>query len=248
MRILLHGCTGHMGKVTLGCIEEGFASSVIAAQVSPEAVEEPKNHIYTSLSHVTEDADCLVDFSHHSAIGDILNYCIVQKLPAVIATTGHTEEEKALIQKASASVPVFFSANMSVGIALLADMAKRAAAAFPSADIEIVETHHNRKLDVPSGTALLLARRIQEARPKSNLIIGRHENGKRQAYDIGIHSIRLGNEVGRHEIIISTGDETFTLKHEAENRRLFATGALTAASYLTGKSAGLYDMQSMFTL
>jgi len=248
MRILLHGCTGHMGRVTLGCMEDGFASSVIAAQVSPEAVEEPEKHIYTALSHVSEEADCLVDFSHHSAIGSILEYCISRKLPAVIATTGHTEEEKILIRKASASIPVFFSANMSVGIALLADMAKKAAAAFPDADIEIVETHHNRKLDVPSGTALLLAGRIREARPESELIIGRHENGKRRPCDIGIHSIRLGNEVGRHEIIISTGDETFTLKHEAENRRLFATGALTAASYLIGKPAGLYDMQSMFAL
>ena len=130
-------------------------------------------------------------------------------------------------------------------MALLAELAAKAAAVFPNADIEIVEKHHNQKLDVPSGTALLLAHRIQEVREDTVLLVGRHENGKRTAREIGIHSLRLGNEVGTHEIIIATGSETITLKHEAENRALFANGALAAAAFLAGKPAGQYSMRDI---
>ena len=113
------------------------------------------------------------------------------------------------------------------------------------ADIEIIEAHHNQKLDVPSGTALLLARRIREARPQARFLVGRHENGKRTREEIGIHSLRLGNEVGMHEIIIATGSETVTLKHEAGSRSLFAQGALAAAAFIVGKAPGMYDMRSI---
>ena len=134
---------------------------------------------------------------------------------------------------------------MSLGVAVLADLARRAAAAFPAADIEIVEIHHNRKLDVPSGTALMLANAIREVRESATLLVGRHENGKRTAQEIGVHSIRLGDEVGTHEILISTGSETLTLKHQAHSRALFAEGALTAAAFLVGKPAGLYRMEDL---
>ena len=134
---------------------------------------------------------------------------------------------------------------MSIGIAVLGDLAKKAAAAFPQADIEIIEAHHNQKLDVPSGTALLLAHQIQQVRQDSTLLIGRHENGRRTAQEIGIHSLRFGAEVGMHEILISTGSETLTLKHKAESRSLFADGALKAAAFLSGKPAGLYTMQDL---
>ena len=174
-----------------------------------------------------------------------MEYCVRRNLPVIIATTGQSKEELALIDAASKAVPVFLSANMSLGVALLADLAKKAAAVFPDADIEIIEKHHNQKLDVPSGTALLLARRIKEARPEAQFVIGRHENGKRTQKEIGIHSLRLGNEVGIHEIIIATGSETVTLKHEAENRSLFAQGALAAAAYIVGKAPGMYDMRSI---
>ena len=162
-----------------------------------------------------------------------------------LAGTGHTPAEKQAIVEAAGDIPVFFSANMSIGVAVLADLARRAAAALPDADIEIVEIHHNQKLDVPSGTALMLAKRIQSARPDSTLLIGRSENGRRTAQEIGIHSIRLGNEVGTHEILISTGNEVLTLKHEAKSRALFADGALAAAAWLIGKPAGLYSMQDI---
>jgi 4-hydroxy-tetrahydrodipicolinate reductase len=187
----------------------------------------------------------VVDFSFHGAVKGLLDYCVEHKLPVVVATTGHTEEEKALIAQASKSIPVFFSANMSVGIAVTADLARKAAAAFPDADIEIVETHHNRKVDVPSGTALLLADSIRQARPQSVYNIGRPENGKRTKEEIGIHSLRIGNVVGIHEILISTGNETITIKHECHSRDLFAEGALRAAAFICGKGPGLYNMKDM---
>ena len=163
----------------------------------------------------------------------------------MIATTGQTDYERAAIAEAGKQIPVFFSANMSPAIAMLADMAAHAAAMFPDADIEIVERHHNRKVDVPSGTALLLARAIQGALPGSTLLVGRHENGRRQKREISIHSLRMGNEVGTHEIIIATGTQTITLKHEAEDRALFAEGALAAAEFIVRQPAGLYAMQDL---
>ncbi|MBQ7381115.1 MAG: 4-hydroxy-tetrahydrodipicolinate reductase, partial [Clostridia bacterium] len=150
------------------------------------------------------------------------------------------------IKAASAEIPVFFSGNMSIGIALLISLAKKAASVFPDADIEIVETHHNRKLDVPSGTALMIAEGIREARGAGELCIGRHENGKRPEGEIGIHSLRLGNVVGVHEIHINTGTQTLTLKHEAHDRALFAEGALTAAAFLVEQKAGLWNVNDLF--
>ena len=245
MKILIHGSTGRMGKILCELLRAGYSGLELAARVSPEETSDPANCIYASLTEVDCEVDGVIDFSHHTAVGGLMDFCVAKNLPVVVATTGHTPEEKAIISDASKKIPVFFSANMSIGVALLADLAKRAAAVFPNANIEIVEKHHNQKLDVPSGTALLLAHRMQEVLTDSVLLVGRHENGKRTAKEIGIHSLRLGNEVGTHEIIIATGTETITLKHEAENRSLFADGALAAAKFLEGKSAGLYSMQDI---
>ena len=245
MKILIHGSTGRMGKILCDLLTAGVSGLELAARVSPEETSDPASCIYTSLAEVDCDVDGVIDFSHHTAIGGLLDFCMAKNLPVVVATTGHTPEEKAIIAEAAKKIPVFFSANMSIGVALLAELAKKAASVFPEANIEIVEKHHNQKLDVPSGTALLLAHRIQEALNDTVLLVGRHENGKRTAKEIGIHSLRLGNEVGTHEIIIATGAETITLKHEAENRSLFANGALAAAKFLEGKSAGLYSMQDI---
>lgn len=245
MRVLIHGSTGRMGKILCQLLEDGYQNLTLAARVSPEETADPANCVYTSLAEVTCDVDCVIDFSHHTAVGSLMDFCVAKKLPVVVATTGQTPEEKAVIAEAAKKIPVFFSANMSIGVALLANLAKKAASVFPEANIEIVEKHHNQKLDVPSGTALLLAHKIQEALTDTVLLVGRHENGKRTAKEIGIHSLRLGNEVGTHEIIIATGAETITLKHEAENRSLFANGALAAAVFLEGKTPGLYSMQDI---
>lgn len=245
MKILVHGSTGRMGKILCQLLEAGYNGLELAARVSPEEISNPAACVYTSLAEATCDVDGVIDFSHHTAVGSLMDFCTAKNLPVVVATTGHTAEEKAVIAEAAKKIPVFFSANMSIGVALLAELAKKAASVFPEANIEIVEKHHNQKLDVPSGTALLLAHRMQEVLTDSVLLVGRHENGKRTAKEIGIHSLRLGNEVGTHEIIIATGSETITLKHEAENRSLFANGALAAAKFLEGKTAGLYSMQDI---
>lgn len=245
MKILIHGSTGRMGKILCELLLAGYNGLELAARVSPEEISDPTNCVYASLEEVTCQVDGVIDFSHHTAVSGLMDFCVARNLPVVVATTGHTPEEKAVISEAAGKIPVFFSANMSIGVALLAELARKAASVFPEANIEIVEKHHNQKLDVPSGTALLLAHRMQEVLTDSVLLVGRHENGKRTAREIGIHSLRLGNEVGTHEIIIATGAETITLKHEAENRSLFANGALAAANFLEGKPAGLYSMQDI---
>ncbi len=245
MKILVHGAGGHMGRIICGMAAEGRYGAELTAQVSPELQSDPANAVFTALDEFTGAADCVVDFSNHSATGDLLAYCVERNFPVVIATTGQTDAERTLIAQAAQKIPVFFSGNMSVGIAVLTDMVRRVTAAFPEADIEIIEKHHHRKVDVPSGTALMIASAVRDVRDNAEFVIGRHENGKRRPEEVGIHSIRIGNEVGTHEIIISNGNETITLKHEAENRALFAEGALKAAAFLCGKPAGLYNMKDM---
>ena len=244
MRVIVNGITGRMGQIIKALAEKGFAGSVFAAGVSPDVTKDEGN-IHCSFNTCTEDADVVVDFSFHGGVKGLLDFCVSRKLPVVVATTGHTPQEFDLIRKASEVIPVFHSANMSIGVAVLADLAKKTAAAFPDANIEIVETHHNQKLDVPSGTALLLADAIRQARPEGVYNIGRHENGKRTDQEIGIHSLRIGKVVGIHEILVSTGNETITLKHEAHSRALFGEGALRAAAFLVGKKPGLYNMKDM---
>lgn len=240
MNIILNGAKGRMGRIVDAAAAAGGHSVVARVDFGYAGGEGLR-----TLDEYQGPADVVIDFSNHAATAQVVDYCTKRGLPVVVATTGQTEEELALIDGAAKTVPVFLSANMSLGVALLADLAKKAAAVFPDADIEIIEKHHNQKLDVPSGTALLLARRIKEARPEAEFVIGRHENGKRTKAEIGIHSLRLGNEVGVHEIIIATGSETITLKHEAENRSLFAQGALAAAAFIAGKAPGMYDMRSI---
>ena len=239
MQIIVHGATGRMGQLICAA-----AGSEVAARVSPEYPAN-ENGCWQTLVEYQGPADCVVDFSHHSATGALVDYCLARKLPLLIATTGQTESERAQIEAASAEIPVFFASNYSLGIAVLADIARRAAAMFPDADIEIVEMHHNQKLDVPSGTALTLANSIASVRPDAEFVIGRHENGKREKNQIGIHSLRLGNLAGTHEILIATGSEVLTLRHEARDRALFADGAMQAARFLVGKPAGLYTMQDL---
>lgn len=240
MNIIINGAKGRMGRIVDEAATAGGHNVVARVDFGYAEGEGLR-----ALSEYRGPADVVIDFSSHVATAQVVEYCEERGLPVVIATTGQTEGELSAIDAAAKVVPVFLSANMSLGVALLADLAKKAAAVFPDADIEIIEKHHNQKLDVPSGTALLLARRIQEVRPDAQLVIGRHENGKRKQGEIGIHALRLGNEVGVHEIIIATGSETVTLKHEAENRSLFAQGALAAAAFIVGKAPGMYDMRSI---
>ena len=244
MNILLNGIRGFMGREVAALCERGYRGSRLVCGVD---VGGDGEEIYTGFDSVPEglDIDCIVDFSHHSATLGLLEFATDRSLPVVIATTGHTEEELIAIKEAAEAVPVFFSANMSLGVALLVELAKQAASALPEADIEIIEKHHNRKLDAPSGTALMIADAICEARPEAYANVGRSGHGKRTPEEIGIHAVRMGNVVGEHEVILSTANQTITLKHEAHNRALFAEGGLCAAEFLVGKQAGLYDMKSL---
>lgn len=242
--ILIHGIGGRMGREVASLVLSGYRNSTLAAGVDVNGYD--GNAVcHGTLSEVTEHCDCIIDFSHHSATEELLSYAVANSLPVVLATTGHTEEEKAMIRNAAENIPVFLSANMSLGVSLLVELAKKAAAAFPEAEIEIVESHHDRKLDAPSGTALLIAEALREVRGKVPFVFGRHGQAKRTKEEIGIHALRMGNVVGIHEVIVATDTQTITLKHEAHSRALFAEGAIVAAQYLVGKPAGLYDMNSM---
>ena len=241
MKIIINGSNGRMGK-TVAELIENKANAEAVALVDINNVASSGTPIYEALGDFSGEADCIIDFSHHTCTEGLLEYAVSRKIPVVICTTAHTDEEQAMIKAASEKIPVFFSANMSLGIAVMNDICKTAAKMFPDADIEIIEKHHNQKLDVPSGTALLLANGIKEVRPAAVYNIGRHENGKRTKEEIGIHSLRMGNVVGEHEVIINTGTQTLSIKHEAHSRALFAEGAVTAAEFLCKKAAGFYNM------
>ena len=238
MDIIVNGCTGAMGKVLTELINADESLN-LAAGVSRSCPE------YSALGEYLGPADCVIDFSNHSNTDELLSYCKERRLPLVIATTGQTEEEKAAIYEAAEKIPVFYSGNMSLGIALLVELAKQAAKVFPDADIEIIERHHNRKIDAPSGTALMLADAIREVRPEATCNLSRSEGGKRTKREIGIHAVRYGSEVGTHEVIVASNSQVITLKHEAETRALFAEGALSAAAFLINQKPGLYSMKDL---
>ena len=244
MKVIVNGALGHMGTEVLKRVKAGVQDSTLAAAVDYNG---GNNGIYRSLFEFTGEADVIVDFSHHTAVTELLQYACKRNLPIVLATTGHTEEELALITEAAKEVAIFKSANMSVGVALLTKLAKQVATVFGDADIEIIETHHNRKLDAPSGTALMLADAIREIRPQSHYVYGREGRCKREKEDISIHAVRMGNVVGKHEIFFATGSQTISLKHEAHDRALFADGAMAAAAFLIGKSAGMYNMDDLLS-
>lgn len=242
IKVTVHGAGGRMGKELVRLINESeeFTLAATVDKFGGEGVD------FTSLSDCDREADVVIDFSNHVLTKEVCDYAVSKNIPTVIATTGQDTEEKAIMQKASEKVQIFHSANMSLGIAVLASLARKAAEMFPDADIEIIEKHHNRKLDAPSGTALLLANELKEVRTDAEFKLGRAGNAKREKNEIGIAAIRAGNIVGDHEIIICTDSQTLTLKHEAHDRALFAEGALSAAKYLIGQEKpGMYDMKML---
>jgi len=248
MRILVSGLGGAMGREVARLAQSGYAGAELAGGVSPHGCGDFGVPCAADFDGAVTDVDCVVDFSHHSATAELLRFVRAHRLPLVLATTGHTEEEKAAIRAAADEVPLFFSANCSLGVALLIELAKKTAAMMPDAEIEIIEKHHDRKLDAPSGTALAIADAIRTVRPAATVNTGRSGHGKRTPDEIGIHAVRMGSIVGEHEVMIGTASQTITLKHEAHSRALFAEGALTAAAFLQGKGAGLYGMESMIAL
>ena len=244
MKIILVGYAGHMGREVVACAERDAGSEIVAGvdpMVPAQGVCVP------SFEECAAEADVVIDFSHHSLTGKLLDFAKAKKLPVVLATTGQTDEEKALIREAAKEIPIFLAANYSLGIATLTDLVKRTAALYPDAEIEIVEQHHDRKLDAPSGTALSLFNAVKEVRPDAVANCGRSGQGKRMQDEVGIHAIRMGNIVGVHEVMIGTQNERITLKHEAFSRGVFAEGSLKAAAFLVGKPAGIYDMKDLIS-
>ena len=240
MKVMIIGAAGRMGKELMSLSDAGYAGTTAAYGV--DACSELYPH---TPAECGEAVDVIVDFSHMSATDAILDYAVANGTPIVIGTTGHTPEQLAHIAKAAELIPVFHSGNMSVGIAVLLQLAKQAARAFPDADIEIVEVHHKYKADAPSGTALMLAKAIEDVRPDARRVLGRSGHGVREKRDIGISALRMGGVVGEHKVCICTESQTLVLEHKAHTRALFAEGALTAAAYLAKQGAGLYDMQKM---
>ena len=237
MRAVICGANGAMGKLI-----DGILGDAVVGRVSIDG-ENGVPKTFEELGSV--GADVLIDFSHHSAVSQVIAYGKQENCALVIGTTGHTPEEKELIYEAAKELPVFYSGNMSLGIAVLCRLAKQAAASFPEADIEIVEVHHNRKVDAPSGTAHMLFNAIRQVRPMAVEACGRAGEGKRKKEEIGIASLRMGNVVGIHEVHICTPSQTLTLRHEAGNRAMLADGAVDAARFMENKGPGLYNMDDL---
>jgi 4-hydroxy-tetrahydrodipicolinate reductase len=250
VRIIIHGCMGRMGRVLTAAVAGAPDIEVVAGIDLLSGGSDADYPVFVSLEKCTVPADVVVDFSSPKALPTLLKGVGEKNLPLIIATTGHTREDKALIAEASASLPIFVSANMSLGVNLLSEMAQKAATVLgESFDIEIIERHHNQKKDAPSGTALLLADAINEVFMQGKrYVYGRHGREElRQASDLGIHAIRGGTVVGEHEIVFAGKDELVELRHSAASRNIFALGALEAVRYLLDKPPGLYSMKQMIT-
>ncbi len=246
MRIILNGCLGRMGRA----VAEKAAEDTIVAGVDI-AAGSADYPVYTTLTACEEAADAVIDFSNPATLAAELAYVTEKKLPLVLCTTGLSAEQIAAVNEAAKQVPVFFSSNMSLGVGLLAALTKKAAAVLGDTfDIEIVEMHHNQKLDAPSGTALMLADAAKEGVAyQPAYTYTRHDRRqKREKNEIGIAALRGGNIVGEHQVHFCGQDETVILTHRAGNRSLFAAGALAAARFLQGKPAGMYNMNNLMEL
>ncbi|MBR2547664.1 MAG: 4-hydroxy-tetrahydrodipicolinate reductase [Eubacterium sp.] len=242
IKVLINGAAGRMGRKLTSLIEEQQDMEVCARV---DAFGNEDEGFIKNIDDFDGDCDVAIDFSFHTSAPALMDYCVRRGLPCVVCTTGHTDDEKAAIIKASTAIPVFQSANMSVGIALLNRLVKQAALIFPEAEVEIIEAHHDQKADAPSGTAIMLADTVKELRPEAEYKYGRSGQCKRTPEEIGIHSLRMGNVTGEHEVIFAMPNQTITLKHEAHDRALFADGAIAAARFLIGKEPGYYNMEDL---
>lgn len=243
--MIMHGCNGAMGQVIAGIVEQD-PEIVIAAGVDINAVQKNDFPVYASLGEVKEEADVIVDFASAKAVDGLLDYCRAKAVPVVLCTTGLSREQLDQVQAASKEVAVLRSANMSLGVNALFKLVAEAAKVLAAAgfDMEIVEKHHNQKMDAPSGTALALADAMNEAMDHSyHYVYDRSQRReKRDSREIGISAVRGGSIVGEHDVIFAGKDEVVTFSHTAYSKAVFAKGAVEAAKYLAGKRAGLYTM------
>ncbi|WP_419725724.1 4-hydroxy-tetrahydrodipicolinate reductase [Terrisporobacter petrolearius] len=244
LRVIINGYSGSMGKVLTKCVNEDSELQLVCGVSRDELDVTFKT--YHKMSEVEENADIIIDFSNHCAIYDVLDYATKTKTPLVIATTGFNDEELGEIENASAVIPIFHSSNMSLGVNVLVKLVKDAAKALNGFDIEIIEKHHNKKLDSPSGTAVMIANGIKEVLTDSECIYGRYgRSEKRKPTEVGIHAIRGGTIVGEHTTVFAGHDEVVEIKHTAQSKDIFAKGAIAAAKFLANKKAGYYNMNNM---
>ena len=246
-KIILSGINGHMGQVIVRLAESREDTKIVCG-IDVNTEEKNGIPVYASPQDFTGDADAIIDFSHPSAFHALIEYAKERHIPAVICTTGLTAEQRDELLEASLTLPVFFSANMSVGVNLLIDLVKKATSVLtPDFDVEIIEKHHNQKVDSPSGTALAIADAIAETTPyDAEYTYDRHSVRKKRAREeIGIHALRGGTIVGEHSVIFAGSDEIIEIKHTAMSKEIFAAGALTAAHFMAGKENGLYSMKDL---
>ncbi len=237
MDVILCGSLGRMGSIFRSVCEAEKCR--VTAQVDIHSAD------FCNIMRVEGKFDCIVDFSAHTACESVCTYAQNNSLPIVIAVTGHSEDEREMIEKCAKKVPVFFSPNLSFGMYELCRYACAAAKVFPDADIEIVEKHHKGKVDAPSGSALKIAEIIRGERAGAFNIYGRYGSRLRDRREIGIHSVRCGNYPATHEVIIATENERLTISHEVYNPKVFAIGAVRAAEFIIGKEPGLYGMSEL---
>lgn len=248
LKIALSGCNGRMGRAITDIVEQKEGMKIVAG-FDLNTVRLADYPVYADPLEFTGGCDVIVDFSNVSVTENLLEYCLRTRTPVVICTTGHSEEQLAKIREAARQIPVFRSGNMSIGINLMLEVLKKCASVLGTDfDVEIIEKHHNQKLDAPSGTALMLADAVSEALPyETEYVYDRHERReKRPPHEIGIHSIRGGTIVGEHSVIFSGRDEVIEIKHNANSREVFAVGAVNAAAFLARQTEpGLYNMSDV---
>ncbi len=247
VNVAICGCNGKMGKVIYNCISERNDCKVVCG-IDINATQYSDFPVAKTPSEMPVKPDVIIDFSHPASLDGLLDYSLANNVAVVFATTGYSKEQIDRIKSAGTQIPVFFTFNMSIGINLLVELAKKATEVLGSQfDIEIVEKHHNQKIDAPSGTAIMIADAINSTMDNTcQFVYDRHsQRKKRDKKEIGIHSIRGGTIVGQHEVIFAGHDETITLSHEATSKEVFAVGAVNAAVFLSGKPAGLYQMSDL---
>lgn len=249
-KIILSGCNGKMGRVISACATQRDDIEIVAG-VDINTYSTFGYPVYEKFEEIAEKADVIIDFSHPSVLDNLLAFAKEKKLPVVLATTGFSSSQTETIKAASKEIPLFFTFNMSLGINLLVALSKKAALVLDgNFDIEIIEKHHNQKIDAPSGTAIMLAEAINQTLDNKMMYeYDRHsKREKRPTNEIGIHSVRGGNIVGEHEVIFAGHDEVITLSHQATSKEVFAIGAIKAAIYMKGKENGIYDMNNIISL
>ena len=245
--IILSGCGGKMGGVITDIVANDENANIVCGLDINDNISRGYP-VYKSAEEIRETADVIIDFSHPSALDGILKLAKAKNIPVVLATTGYTENEIKKIKEAAKEIPVFFTFNFSLGVNLLVALSKKAAAVLGNDfDIEIVEKHHNQKLDAPSGTAIMLANALNSVfDDKMMYEYDRHsKRAKRAKNEIGIHSVRGGTIVGEHDVNFEGRDEVIPLSHSAGSKQVFAAGSVKAAKFIVGKEPGMYDMNDV---